>query len=150
VSLRFGPYDWLIVMNTNVMVEFGDWDTMISYYTTDCDMYERMRMLHLPTDTADVGNVWDMYDSLPDLAVPYLAGDTKNITRWHEMQQKFKNMQDDMNDGNKHPRNDCQLAQSGGQGEPYYRDPDGFAEATRDQCSSRDQGTSTRMGQSIM
>jgi hypothetical protein len=137
-------------MNTNVMVEFGDWDTMISYYTTDCDMYERMRMLHLPTDTADVGNVWDMYDSLPDLAVPYLTGDTKNITRWHEMQQKFKNMQDDKNDGNKHPRNDCQLAQSGGQGEPYYRDPDGFAEATRDQCSSRDQGTSTRMGQSIM
>jgi hypothetical protein len=128
-ALRFFAYDWLTMMNTAVMVEVGGWDTMISYYTTDCDMYERMRMLNLSTDTADVGNVWDLYESLPDLAVLYRNGDTKNSTTWHEMQQKFKSMQDDKNDGNKHPRNDWQLAQAGGQGEPYYRDPDGFAEA---------------------
>jgi hypothetical protein len=73
-------------------------------------------MLHLSTDTADVGNVWDIYESFPDLAVPYRTGGTKNGTRWHEMQQTFKNMQDDKNDGNKYPRNDWQLAQSGGHG----------------------------------
>lgn len=33
------------------------------------------------------------------------------------------------NDGKKHGRNNWQIAQTGGQGEPYYRDPDGFAEA---------------------
>jgi hypothetical protein len=37
-ALRFLAYDWLTVMNTNFMFELGGWDTMISYYTTDCDM----------------------------------------------------------------------------------------------------------------
>lgn len=98
-ALRFFAYDWLTMMNTAVLVELGGWDTMISYYTTDCDLYGRMRMSNLSTDAADVGNVWDMYESLPDLAVLYRVGDTKNSTKWHEMQQTFKGMEDDKNDG---------------------------------------------------
>ena len=128
-ALRYFAYDWLTMMNTAVMVELGGWDTMISYYTTDCDMYERMRMLDLSTETVDVGNFWDMYESLPDLAVFFRAGDTKNSTTWHEMQHTLKGMQDDKNDGGKHPRNDWQMIQTGGQGEPFYRNPEGFAEA---------------------
>jgi hypothetical protein len=128
-ALRFFAYDWLTMMNTAIMEEIGGWDTMISYYTTDCDMYERMRMLNLSTDGVDVGNVWDMYESLPDLSVLYREGDTRNSSTWHEMQDMFKKMQDDKNDGAKHPRNDWQITQTGGQGEPYYRDLEGFAEA---------------------
>jgi hypothetical protein len=128
-GLRFFAYDWLTLMNTAALVEIGGWDPMISYYTSDCDLYERMRMLGLSTSTADIGNVWDMYESLPDLAVLYRVGDTKNSSKWHEMQEMLKGMQDDKNDGEQHPRNDWQFTQTGGQGEPFYRDPDGFAEA---------------------
>ncbi len=128
-ALRYFAYDWLTMMNTAVMVELGGWDTMISYYTTDCDMYERMHMSDLLTDAVDVGEIRDMYESLPDLAVLYRVGDTKNSSKWHEMQELFKSMQDEKNDGEKHPRNDWQITQTGGQGEPFYRDPDGFAEA---------------------
>lgn len=56
-------------MNNKIMEELGGWDTLISYYKTDCDMYERMRMSDLATDMADIGNVWDIYESLPDLTV---------------------------------------------------------------------------------
>lgn len=128
-ALRFFAYDWLTMMNTDTMVELGGWDTMISYYTTDCDMYERMRMLGFSTDTVDVCNMWDMYESVPDLQVLYREGDTKNSSTWHGMQQMLKGMQDNKNDGSKHGRNDWQTTQTGGQEEPYYRDPDGFATA---------------------
>lgn len=128
-ALRYFAYDWLTLMNTAVMVELGGWDTMISYYTTDCDMYARMRMSNLSTDSVNAFNTWDMYQSLPDLAVLYRVGDTRNSSKWHEMQQMFREMQDFKNDGSKHGRNDWQITQSGGQGEPFYRDPGGFAEA---------------------
>jgi hypothetical protein len=128
-ALQYFAYDWLTLMNTAAMVELGGWDVMISYYTADCDLYDRMRMLGLSTVATDVGDVWDMYESLPDLEVLYRVGDTRNSSQWHEMQATFHRMQDDKNDGEKHPRNDWQITQSGGQGEPFYRDPDGFVEA---------------------
>jgi hypothetical protein len=37
-ALRYLSYDWLILMNTAKMIELGGWDTMISYYGTDCVM----------------------------------------------------------------------------------------------------------------
>jgi hypothetical protein len=46
-ALRYLSYDWLTLMNTTTMIELGGWDTMISYYGTECDMYERMRMADL-------------------------------------------------------------------------------------------------------
>lgn len=128
-ALRFFAYDWLTMMNTAAMEELGGWDTMISYYTTDCDLYERMKMVDFSTDNVDVGRIWDMYESLPDLAVLYRAGDTRNSSNWHELQQTFQNMQNFKYDEEKHGRLDWQISQTGGEGEPYYRDPDGFAEA---------------------
>ena len=48
-ALRYLSYDWLTLMNTATTIELGGWDTIISYYSTDCDMYERMRMASLAT-----------------------------------------------------------------------------------------------------
>lgn len=75
-----------------------------------------MRMPDLSTDTADVGKLWDIYESLP---VFYWPRDTRNGSKWYEMQNMFKGMQDDKNHAAKHGRNDWQIAQAGGKGEPY-------------------------------
>ena len=48
-GLKYFAYDWVTLMNTKAMEELGGWDSMISYYTIDCDMYDRMRMLDFST-----------------------------------------------------------------------------------------------------
>jgi hypothetical protein len=82
-ALRYLSYDWLTFMNTVTMIELGGWDAMISYYGTDCDMHERLRMAGLATDVADAGKIWDLGGSLPDLEVLYRIDDERNSTAWH-------------------------------------------------------------------
>jgi hypothetical protein len=160
-ALRFFAYDWLTLMNTATLAELGGWDPLISYYTTDCDMYERMRMANLSMAVADAGMIYDAPHSLEDLAVLYrrkpkkdddasgqgeekpppptvraswwttkakqqAEEDQRNSTHWHDLQAKLKAMQIHKNKGG--PRNRWQEQQTGGQGEPYYRDLDGFIE----------------------
>ena len=111
------------------MEELGGWDSMISYYTIDCDMYDRMRMNNYSTEAEDCGPVYDTGNSLDDLRVLYREGDELNSTTFHELQHEFESMTHVKNNGDIGPRNRWQVAQTGGQGEPYYRDMDGFAEA---------------------
>lgn len=68
-ALRYFAYDWVTLMNTAAIGELRGWDTMISYYTTDYDMYERMTMAGMSTNNADAGPVYDMSESLDDLAI---------------------------------------------------------------------------------
>lgn len=70
-GLRFFAYDWLALVNVASYVEVGGWDTMISYYGTDCDMHERLAMAGLRNPIADAGMVYDVGKSLPDLEVLY-------------------------------------------------------------------------------
>lgn len=70
-AIRFFSYDWLALVNVKAYVEVGGWDSMISYYGTDCDMHSRLAMNNLKTPTADAGQVFDVGDSLPDLEVLY-------------------------------------------------------------------------------
>ena len=128
-GLKYFAYDWVTLMNTKAMEELGGWDSMISYYTIDCDMYDRMRMLNYSTGADDCGPVYDTGESLPNLQVLYREGDVLNSTIFHEMQHDFETMTHVKNNGDIGPRNRWQVAQMGGQGEPYYRDLDGFAEA---------------------
>ncbi|KAI9881786.1 MAG: hypothetical protein M1823_006503, partial [Watsoniomyces obsoletus] len=103
------------------------WDTMITYYTADCDMYDRMRMANMSTDTAYAGPVYDTGESFEDLAILYRAGDQRGSETWEHLQQTGRNMTHFKNTGGERQR--WQWQQMGGQGEPYYRDIDGFQEA---------------------
>lgn len=118
----------MTLMNTATMLELGGWDSMISYYGTDCDMYERMRMLGLSTDIADVAKIWDVGGSLPDLEILYRVNDTLNGTVWHQLQKTLQSMQKEKVHG-KLSRNSWQMQQHGGPGQPFYRDMAGFEEA---------------------
>lgn len=127
-ALRYLSYDWLTLMNTASMIELGGWDTMVSYYGTDCDMYERMRMAGLATDIADAGKIWDVGESLPDLGILYRVNDELNSTAWHKLQETLHAMQKEKVHG-KLSRNSWQMQQHGGKGQPFYRDMAGFEEA---------------------
>ena len=70
-AVRFFSYDWLALVNTAAYVEVGGWDTMISYYGTDCDMHSRFGMNGFGTPIANAGQVFDVGKSLPDLEVLY-------------------------------------------------------------------------------
>ena len=48
---------------------------MISYYTIDCDVYDRMRMNKFSTDAENCGPVYDVGKSLEDLRVLYRGVD---------------------------------------------------------------------------
>ena len=160
-AIRYLSYDWLTLVNTATNVELGGWDTMISYYGTDCDMYDRMRMHGLETATADAGKVYDMGTSLENLEVLYrlkpneteeaspsaqadtpektskgdvrvdrrgIEYDKRNSTHWKTLQDDLKAMQQEKVHGAL-SRNSWQVQQRGGEGEPFYRDIDGFEEA---------------------
>lgn len=128
-ALRYFAYDWVTLMNVEAMVDLGGWDSMISYYTTDCDMYARMAMKQYSRDTYFAGPVWDIGSLLEDLAIFYRVGDGRNSTTFHDLKSKFDQMPRIKNDGSLGPRNRWQWMQTGGQGDLYYRDMDGFGEA---------------------
>ena len=70
-AVRFFSYDWLALVNVKSYVKVGGWDTMISYYGTDCDMHGRFKLNGLETPNADAGQVFDVGRSLDDLEVLY-------------------------------------------------------------------------------
>lgn len=86
-------------------------------------------MNNYSTGADDCGLVYDTGYSLPDLRVLYREGDELNSTTFHDLVEQFEEMPRVKNNGDLGPRNRWQVAQMGGQGEPYYRDLDGFAEA---------------------
>lgn len=100
---------------------------MISYYTTDYDMYERMTMAGMSTNNADAGPVYDMSESLDDLAILEIVNDTRDSDTWERLQERGKNMTHFKNTGGECNR--WHLRQTGGQGDPYFGDLDGFVEA---------------------
>lgn len=80
-AIRFFSYDWLALVNTAAYVEVGGWDSMISYYGTDCDMHSRLEMNGLTTPIADAGQVFDVGKSLPDLEVLYRRKKKARVVR---------------------------------------------------------------------
>lgn len=155
-ATQFFAYDWFAAVNTKRFVEIGGWDTMISYYGTDCDMHSRIGMAGMKTVVADVGHVYDVTNSLDDLEVLYRtkanslarrdAGNnsTSSATTdplgqgeegedelggegWKKLQEKLQQMNDEKVADEY--RNSWQKRQRGGKGEPFYYDPDGFEKA---------------------
>ena len=156
-GIQFFAYDWLALVNVAAFEEVGGWDTMVSYYGTDCDLYARLGMSGLTTPNADAGEVYDVNQSLEDLEILYrrkpknepaksqerqsnstsstppstYVGDTVEDTpgseRFKELRAKFEAMSEAKKADPR--RNSWQTRQSGGKGEPYYYDPDGFEQA---------------------
>ncbi len=158
-AIQFFSYDWLALVNVAAFVEVGGWDTMVSYYGTDCDMYARLSMAGFHMPIADAGKIYDVARSLDDLEILYrrrprtptekiggnssdnstansarlrrYADDTIEDDRggkgWESLQETLAGMEKSKAEDKS--RNSWQVKQSGGEGEPYYRDPDGFETA---------------------
>ena len=171
-GLQFFAYDRLALVNRTAYEEVGGWDTMIPFYMTDCDMHERLTMAELRQDDTRVGLIYDVGDSLPDLAALYRPKpkdssqpkpatpsraprsaspaeepedepppplerlrktkydfsqpDELNSPTYRLLMDACDQLQREKNSGE---RNTWQGWQQGGQGEPFYRDAEGFETA---------------------
>ena len=127
-------YDRLALVRTQAFVDVGGWDTMIPFYMTDCDMHERLWMRDFRIENAEAGKVWDVASSLEDLEVLYRKGDNvdsnaqRNSPAYKDLVQKLDDMQH-AKATDSGGRNTWQARQRGGQGEPFYRDAEGFERA---------------------
>ena len=142
-GIKFYAYDRLALVNRTAFEAVGGWDTMIPFYGTDCDMHSRLSMHGFKQDDARVGVVYDLANSLKNLAVLYrrqkLPESTDPPSKFPPEDtlgsKKFVSLRDNLNsmalNKNSGDRNLWQGAQQGGQGEPYYRDSAGFEKGIR-------------------
>ena len=143
-------YDKLALVSTKAFLEVGGWDTTIPFYMTDCDMHERLFMREYKIEDAVAGKIWDVSTSLDDLATLYRRGmksskakrddarrpveakaasaAERNSPLYQDLLRTLDDMQHYKN-SNSDGRNTWQARQRGGQGEPFYRDPEGFEQA---------------------
>lgn len=136
LAARWFSYDRLSLVRTQSFVDVGGWDTMIPFYMTDCDMHERLWMKNFTIENADAGRVWDVDSALEDLEILYHRGELekaaekrvdvqKNSAKYHDIIHKLDEM-GHAKSSREGGRNTWQARQKGGQGEPFYRDSDGF------------------------
>lgn len=140
-GFRFFGYDRLTLVNAAALTDVGGWDTMIPFYGTDCDMHERMVMADYPISDAFIGYIYDMGDSLPDLSLLYRQDDAASLAlcsknadaaygladcRYEALIRMCDVLQAAKND-KQGGRNYWQGRARGGEGEPFYRDAEGFS-----------------------
>ncbi|KAL8789189.1 MAG: hypothetical protein Q9213_001296 [Squamulea squamosa] len=107
---------------------------MIYDVTTSLDDLEvlyrrRPKNANEARDTSD-HKAGSVNSTIPSPNAPYLdstESDTINSTLFHDLKATLEQIQQDKRDDNY--RNSWQLRQNGGEGEPYYYDPDGFEKA---------------------
>lgn len=145
-AARSFAYDRLSLVRAKAYTDVGGWDTMIPFYMTDCDMHERLFMKGFKLDDATAAKIWDVSTSLDDLMMLYQRGiramkPKKDITvraeegaaqRNSPMYQDLLRTLDQMQhwkSSDSAGRNTWQVRQRGGQGEPFYRDAEGFEKA---------------------
>ena len=144
-AIRFFAYDWLALNNVKSFLKVGAWDTFVSFYLTDCDMHERFSMNGMKMETADTGRISDVGGSI-DLNMLFrkkmdpknppktgkemdqLPEDERGGAGFDKLTAAIQVAVDEKTHG-KEERNSWQQKQTGGQGDPFYRDPRGFAEA---------------------
>jgi hypothetical protein len=126
-------------------MKLGAYDSFISYYSADRDMIERFGMSRIRMPMADAGHIFDVGGSIdlnllfrrkidsanPPTSIVELAKlpeDERNGTSFGELVEATKH-QTDIKLHGEEVRNAWQYEQQGGEGEPFYRDPEGFEEA---------------------
>ena len=80
-AIRFFSYDWFALVNVDSYVKIGGWDSMISYYGTDCDMHSRIAMNGFTTPIADAGQIFDVGRSLDDLEILFRRKKKTKVVR---------------------------------------------------------------------
>ncbi|QSZ31949.1 hypothetical protein DSL72_001518 [Monilinia vaccinii-corymbosi] len=141
-GVRFFEYDWFALNHVRSFVRAGGWDPMISYYSSDCDMYQRLQMANVMLDTAEAGWVVDVGRSIDlnllfrrryNADMPPKTADEMNQLAEDEMggegfQRLIGLFREEAELKNRDPRerNRWQQRQLGGHGEPFHRDPRGF------------------------
>ncbi|KAI8957629.1 hypothetical protein F5Y11DRAFT_77002 [Daldinia sp. FL1419] len=157
-GLRFFAYDHLTLQNPRAIEDIGGWDTLIPYYMTDCDAYTRLHMRNWTQRDANCGIITDTSVSLDNLLAlyrdpsitPSFRDPNPPPPRPDNEQRRSSQIlpREDLNDAveywkelrgvadrmfhYKHGsrgRNTWQSGQRGGQGEPFYYDPEGFTDA---------------------
>ena len=139
-------YDRLALVRTQAFLDIGGWDTLIPFYATDCDMHERLWMKDFKIEQAEAGKIWDVGATLDDLESLYTRGEIKstgkaslekrkespqkNSPAYKDLLEKLDVLQRGKND-DQGKRLSWQGTQKGGQGEPFYRDPDGFTQGVQ-------------------
>jgi hypothetical protein len=154
-AIRFYAYDRMALVNRYAYEEVGGWDSQIPYYGSDCDMHERLSMAGFKQQTEQNGLVYDVGAPLEDVSVLFRRKsllkdkaampakdemrrdyhahqwgeeDTLSSKAWRDLTVRLHCMQHDKNHDAR-GRNTWQSTQRGGQGDPYYKDPDGFEQA---------------------
>ena len=152
-ATKFYAYDRMALVNRHAYEEVGGWDTQIPYYGTDCDMHERLAMAGFKQQDARNGLIYDIGTPLEDLSILYRRKaprpptspppkeemrrqsvhswgpeDTPASPSYKDLTKLLDRMQREKNT-NVNGRNIWQSKQSGGQGEPFYHDSEGFEKA---------------------
>ncbi|KAL3417992.1 hypothetical protein PVAG01_11002 [Phlyctema vagabunda] len=142
-ALRFFAYDWLALNNVTSFMKLDGWDTFVSFYMGDCDMHERIRMSGMKMETAEAGWVFDVGRSIDlsllfrrnlkhapqSLAELAAAPEDTLAGSGYEKLHKAIDAETEFKAHGDAYRNAWQVKQQGGVGEPFYRDPRGFADA---------------------
>ncbi|KAL3423584.1 hypothetical protein PVAG01_05331 [Phlyctema vagabunda] len=126
-AVRFYAYDRLALVSVPAYEAVGGFDTMIPYYPTDCDMYERLNMAGYHNPSPEVGHIFDVASSIEDLTDFYRVG-LPNSTSYQNLFTRLKYLEMRKNREDVE-RNNGQDVQRGGQGEPYHRDVGGSNKA---------------------
>ncbi|KAG0640481.1 hypothetical protein HOY80DRAFT_1068888 [Tuber brumale] len=121
----FFAYGHLALVNVAAYKDVGGWDTQIPFYIPDCHLHARLHMMNYTTTDENVGHIFDVRGTVPDLSVSYPW--TPRIRNLHKL---LADIQRSMNEA-KYGRNIWQSEQRGGKGKPFYRNPVGFEEAMR-------------------
>jgi hypothetical protein len=144
-AAQWFSYDRLVLVKTQAYMDVGGWDTFISYYMSDCDMHERLRMAGFSMQDARVGDVYDVGAGMDDLLVLYRREPTdddeptsqkfgkeckRNDKNYRNLKKKLEKMMHKKNNEAK-DRNYWQAKQRGGQGEPFYRYSKGFEDSIK-------------------
>lgn len=157
-AIRFYAYDRLALVNRFAYEEVGGFDTQIPYYGTDCDMHERLTMAGFKQEDTQNGLIYDIGTPLEDLFVLFrrrpaaASGETATHIReemrrhddshiwgqedamaspqYHDLTRHLNHLQHEKN-SNAMGRNTWQTLQTGGEGEPYYKNSEGFETAVQ-------------------
>ncbi|KAK3990450.1 hypothetical protein QBC44DRAFT_394353 [Cladorrhinum sp. PSN332] len=149
---HFFAYDHLTLVNRDAVLSVGGWDTHIPFYATDCDLYVRLMWSGFWQGETEIGLILDVNTVLDDLGsllrIPgvkasYSGGgnvtdeveeeeiDLSRGESWERLVELGREMERvKYSDGNTW-RNTWQVRQQGGEGEPFYRDWEGFEVGTR-------------------
>jgi hypothetical protein len=148
---HFFAYDHLTLVNRDAVLSIGGWDTHIPFYASDCDTYLRLKWAGFAQRQSDIGLILDVSSVMADVGALLrirgirarlpgeeevsdydgLERDKDYVESWQGLVDLGMRMQRMKYAGGNAGRNTWQAKQRGGQGEPFYRDADGFETGVR-------------------